>query len=72
VLDGPERDALAHNIIRHAGSDVTDEVQRRVVAYVASVDTELGDKVATGLGVDTTTASYKEAVLTVETRANRA
>jgi hypothetical protein len=43
-----------------------------VVAYVASVDTELGDKVAPGLGVDTTTASYKEAVLTVETRATRA
>jgi catalase len=72
VLDDSERDALATNVIRHAGSGVSYEVQQRVVAYVTAVDSQLGTRVARGLGVDTGNPSYEEATMTISTRSNRA
>jgi len=49
VLDDRERDELVANVVAHAGADVTDEVQDRVVAYWTQVDAELGARVASGL-----------------------
>jgi catalase len=54
VMSDSDREHLATNIVGHASDHVTSEVQRRVVAYWLSVDTDLGQRVAAGLGVDTT------------------
>ena len=48
-MDDARRDELVANVVRHAGADVTDEVQDRVVAYWTQVDAELGARVAAGL-----------------------
>ncbi|HWF74341.1 MAG TPA: catalase [Solirubrobacteraceae bacterium] len=50
VMDDTDREHMASNIIGHASADVTDEVQRRVIAYWTSVDSDLGARVAAGLG----------------------
>jgi catalase len=50
VMDDTDREHLASNIIGHASNDVTDDVQRRVIAYWTSVDADLGARVAAGLG----------------------
>ncbi len=56
VMGAADRDHLAANIVAHAGDRVSDEVQLRVIAYWASVDRELGDRVAAGLGTAATPA----------------
>ena len=50
VMTDTDRDHLVSNIVGHASADVSDDVQRRVVAYWTSVDAELGARVAAGLG----------------------
>jgi catalase len=51
VLSETDRDHLVANIVGHAGDpDVKAETKPRVVAYWASVDPELGARVAAGLG----------------------
>jgi catalase len=72
VMDDTDRAHLMANIVGHASNEVTDEVQLRVIAYWAAVDAGLGARVAERLGQDTDTDAYKEAVTTVESRANRA
>jgi catalase len=51
VMSDTDRDHLVANIVAHAGDEVTRPIQERVVAYWASVDPELGARVASGLGV---------------------
>ena len=72
VLDDAGRDHLVTNIVGHASDNVTDEVQLRVIAYWSAVDVDLGDRIAEGLGQDTDTDAYKQAITIVESRANRA
>jgi catalase len=72
IMDDTDRAHLAANIVGHASDHVTDEVQRRVVAYWASVDSKLGDRVAEGLACPTDSPAYKEAAAVVNARANRA
>jgi len=50
VMDDTDRDHLASNIIGHASKEVSDDVQRRVIAYWTSVDADIGARVAAGLG----------------------
>jgi catalase len=50
VMSDIDRDHLASNIVGHASDGVTDQVQRRVIDYWTSVDTDLGARVAAGLG----------------------
>jgi catalase len=50
VMSDTDRTHLATNIVGHASDDVSDDVQRRVIAYWANVDPQLGAQVATGLG----------------------
>jgi len=50
VMDETDREHLASNIIGHVSKEVSDDVQRRVIGYWASVDSELGARVAAGLG----------------------
>ena len=56
VMTATDREHLAANIVAHAGDGVSAEVQRRVVEYWTNVDSDLGTKVATGLGVGVTAA----------------
>ena len=49
VMDDTDRDHLASNIIGHASADVSEDVQRRVIAYWSDVDADLGARVAAGL-----------------------
>ena len=67
-----DRSHLVTNIVGHASDDVTDEVQLRVIAYWTSVDTQLGLRVADGLGQSTTSDAYLKASKVVESRSNRA
>jgi catalase len=55
VLDERDRNHLVTNIVAHASADVTPEVMKRVIAYWTSVDADLGNRVAAGVG-------YREAV----------
>jgi catalase len=50
VMDDTGREHLASNIIGHASQGVSDDVQRRVIAYWTNVDADLGARVAAGLG----------------------
>jgi catalase len=50
VMSDTDRDHLVSNIVAHASTDVTDEVQRRVIGYWTNVDADLGTRVAAGLG----------------------
>ncbi len=51
VMDDTDRDHLIANIVGHASEEVSAPMQERVVAYWASVDEELGARVAAGLGI---------------------
>jgi catalase len=50
VMSDTDRDHLVANIVGHASDRVSDGIQRRVVAYWTSVDSQLGARVAAGLG----------------------
>ena len=50
VMNDTDREHLVTNIVAHASDRVTGEIQKRVVAYWTSVDSELGGRVAAGLG----------------------
>jgi catalase len=50
VMNDTDREHIAANIVAHASDHVSDDVQRRVVAYWSSVDADLGARVAAGLG----------------------
>jgi catalase len=49
VMSDTDREHLATNIVAHASDGVGDDVQRRVIAYWADVDPELGTRVAASL-----------------------
>jgi catalase len=49
-MDDTDREHLASNIVGHASQGVSDDVQRRVIAYWTNVDADLGARVAAGLG----------------------
>ena len=72
VMNDVDRVHLVANIVAHAGDNVSENVQLRVIAYFASIDPGLGSCVANGLGRDTTSPAYAEALKLVESRANRA
>jgi catalase len=72
VMTDVDRDHLVTNIVAHAGNQVSDEVQFRVVAYWTSVDARLGARVAEGLGRDIDSGAFKDAARMVEDRSNRA
>jgi len=51
VMGDDNREALVQGIVGHAGTpEVTDAMHQRVIAYWASVDGDLGARVAAGLG----------------------
>jgi catalase len=50
VMGETDREHMAANIVGHASQGVSDDVQRRVIAYWTSVDADLGARVAAGLG----------------------
>ncbi len=50
VMSDTDREHLVQNIVGHASNEVTPEMQARVVAYWSNVDSELGARVAAGLG----------------------
>jgi catalase len=75
VMDDEERELLVSNIVGHASDEVSEPMQQRVVAYWASVDPELGARVAAGLGVGNGSAdgpASPEASELLAERANRA
>ena len=75
VMTDADRDHLVTNIVGHAGDHVSGDIQLRVIAYWSSVDTQLGARVAAGLGHTSGGAdspAAKEAAGRVAARANRA
>jgi catalase len=72
VMSDADRDHLVANIVGHASDNVSEPIQMRVVAYWASVDPELGARVAAGLSLDTGNDAYLQAAKLVESRSNRA
>jgi catalase len=50
VMSETDREHLATNIVAHAGDGVSTPMQERVVTYWTNVDSELGARVAAGLG----------------------
>jgi catalase len=50
VMESSDREHLVANIVAHAGDGVSHDVQLRVIDYWTSVDSDLGDLVAAGLG----------------------
>jgi catalase len=75
VMDDEKRELLVSNIVGHASDEVSEPMQQRVVAYWASVDPELGARVAAGLGVgngSTDGPASPEASELLAERANRA
>jgi catalase len=50
VMTDTDRDHLVANIVGHASAGVSEATQDRVVAYWTNVDTDLGARVAAGLG----------------------
>ena len=72
VMSDMDRDHLVENIVGHASDEVTAPMQERVVAYWASVDPELGERVAGGLGVATRSGRFSRAREMVAEHANRA
>ena len=72
VMSDADRDHLVANIVAHASDNVSEPIQMRVVAYWASVDPELGARVAAGLSLDTENDAYLQAAKLVESRSNRA
>jgi catalase len=57
VLSDTDREHLANNIIAHATNGVSTDVQHRVIEYWTSVDPNLGNTVAEGLGSHAVSAS---------------
>ena len=75
IMSNTDRDHLVANIVAHAGNEVTEEVQWRVIAYWSNVDAELGARVAAGLGRGnggSTNGAQAAASELVAGRANRA
>jgi catalase len=72
VMSDSDRDHLVANIVGHASDNVSEPIQMRVVAYWASVDPELGARVASGLSLDIGNDAYLQAAKLVESRSNRA
>jgi catalase len=72
VMDDTDREHLVANVVGHASIDVSDEMQQRVIAYWASVDAELGARVAAGLGKGNGGSPDGAATELVAARANRA
>ena len=52
VLSDLDREHLVQNIVGHLGSDVSGAVQERAVAHWRKVDSDLGARIATGIGLD--------------------
>lgn len=50
VLDDAARDRLVSNIVGHLKAGVSDKVLKRAIDYWRSVDKDLGDRVAGGMG----------------------
>ena len=50
VMNDTDREHLVTNIVAHASDGVSDDMQRRVIGYWTNVDTDLGARVAAGLG----------------------
>jgi catalase len=50
IMSDTQRDQLVNTIVGHASDGVSREMQDRVIAYWASVDSGLGARVAAGLG----------------------
>jgi catalase len=50
VMSPTDREHLVTNIVAHAGDGVTPEVLARVIDYWTKVDSDLGTRVASGLG----------------------
>lgn len=75
IMTDADREHLTTNIVGHASQGVSDAMQLRVIAYWASVDAQLGARVAAGLGrgngASADTAQVAAAEL-VASRANRA
>ncbi len=71
VMNDTDRDHLVTNIVGHASTDTTTEMQHRVVAYWSSVDDKLGGRIAEGLGIGNGGASQEASDLLAH-RANRA
>jgi hypothetical protein len=55
VMSATDRELSVANIVGHASDGVTETIQQCVIAYWASVDADLGTRVATGLGMVTAT-----------------
>jgi len=75
VMSDTDRDHLVANIVGHLSDGVSDEIQRRVVAYWTNVDAQLGAQVAAGLGHDdgaSPNGAQAAAAEVVSSRANRA
>jgi catalase len=74
IMDDTDREHLVSNIVGHASDDVASETQLRVIAYWSAVDDGLGDRVARGLGIDTSSANgaLTAARRTVASHANHA
>ncbi len=52
VLSETDREHFVNNIIGHLGADVEKAVQERAVGHWRQVDSELGAKIAAGIGLD--------------------
>jgi catalase len=61
VLSETDRDHLVSNIVGHATTKVSPEIQRRVVQYWTNVDTDLGARVAAGLRGDSSNGRAADA-----------
>ncbi len=70
VMSDTDREHLVTNIVGHASDDVNKDMQHRVIAYWTSVDSDLGAKVAKGLGHDP--AQLNGATELVASKANTA
>ena len=69
VMDDAQRDLLVEAIVGHAGApEVTDAVKARVPGYWGAIDPALGDRVASGLGIE----RDRQAEATVTEQAGRA
>jgi catalase len=73
VMDDAAKEALVTNIVGHASDGTSDEMQQRVIAYWTKVDTDLGARVAAGLGQGNGHGAPSQAARELlDARANRA
>jgi catalase len=61
VLSDTDRDHLVSNIVGHATTKVSPEIQRRVVQYWTNVDADLGARVAAGIRGDSSNGRAADA-----------